>query len=207
MQKYKVFMNDNWIFFGNKLSNQFSENEPYDIVDVNKQIIVNLVQTIKAESFHKNLVLIHPDKIEEFFLFFLNQFMVIEAAGGIVQHTDKRFLMIKRFGFWDFPKGKIEKGEKKEQAALREVWEETGVKELRIFHDLTNTYHIYKFKAKWIVKLTYWFLMKTNFKENLIPQVEEDITEVVWVSKSEFPRYLQNAYKSLQDLVNESNII
>ena len=40
------------------------------------------------------------------------------------------FLIIKRNGVWDLPKGKLEKGEDFETAALREVEEETGLEEM-----------------------------------------------------------------------------
>ena len=57
------------------------------------------------------------------------------AAGGIVLH-DKLILIVKNKrgdensnkSFWGFPKGHLEEGEKPSEAAIREVYEETGFK-------------------------------------------------------------------------------
>ena len=54
---------------------------------------------------------------------------MVRAAGGVVQR-DRRVLLVHRprHGDWSFPKGKLEDGESWEQAALREVEEETGLR-------------------------------------------------------------------------------
>jgi len=54
---------------------------------------------------------------------------VIRAAGGVVVR-DGRVLLVHRARYddWSLPKGKLEPGETWEDAALREVWEETGVR-------------------------------------------------------------------------------
>ena len=38
-----------------------------------------------------------------------------------------RYLMLRAFNYWDFPKGVVEQGEDPQQAAIREVNEETGL--------------------------------------------------------------------------------
>ena len=57
---------------------------------------------------------------------------VIQAAGGLVvrRHTEElEILLVHRPDHedWSFPKGKLEHGESPEEAALREVHEETGM--------------------------------------------------------------------------------
>jgi 8-oxo-dGTP diphosphatase len=54
---------------------------------------------------------------------------VIQAGGGIVER-DGRILVVHRAHYddWSLPKGKLEPGESWEDAALREVWEETGLR-------------------------------------------------------------------------------
>lgn len=42
----------------------------------------------------------------------------------------RRFLLLRAFSHWDFPKGLMEKGEDPRQAALREVREETTLDDL-----------------------------------------------------------------------------
>jgi 8-oxo-dGTP diphosphatase len=52
----------------------------------------------------------------------------VEAAGGVIER-DGRIAIVHRprYGDWSLPKGKLELGETFEQAALREVLEETGL--------------------------------------------------------------------------------
>ena len=206
MQKYKVFINDRWIFFGEFESRKSSDNEDYDTLNVSEHLLFNLVEMIKTDSFDQNIVLKPSVDILDPFEEFLKYFLVLEAAGGIVQHTDNSYLMIKRFGLWDFPKGKLEKGESNSEAALREVEEETGVGNLDILKELPTSYHIYSYKRKWIVKRTFWYLMQSDFNGDLIPQLEEDIHEAVWVPKEEVQAYLKNTYASLRALVQDSDL-
>ncbi|HHB51610.1 MAG TPA: NUDIX domain-containing protein, partial [Saprospiraceae bacterium] len=56
----------------------------------------------------------------------------VKAAGGIVFNENNELLAIFRKGYWDLPKGHIHRNEKKKDAAIREVMEETGVKDLEI---------------------------------------------------------------------------
>lgn len=114
----------------------------------------------------------------------------INAAGGVVQTSDGRVLLIFRNGVWDLPKGKMENGESVEEAAIREVEEETGLKQIRIERSLGNTIHFYTMNRVQIEKTTDWFLMRlpsdeVPMPEKLLPQIEEGITEISWKTKEE----------------------
>lgn len=206
MQKYKVFINDKWIFFEEFSLVNSVENEGVDTLEVSEHLLFNLSEMIKFGNFDQNIIIKPSEEIPNPFEAFLNYFQVLEAAGGIVQHSNSRYLMIKRFGLWDFPKGKVEKGESSSEAALREVEEETGVQNLQIVKQVPSSYHIYSYKSKWIVKRTYWYLMRSDFNGALIPQLEEDIIDAVWVPKEKMPGYLENTYASLRTLVQESGL-
>jgi 8-oxo-dGTP diphosphatase len=58
----------------------------------------------------------------------------VRAAGGLVRRrqedgTDEILIVHRpRYDDWSFPKGKLEPGESDEEAAIREVEEETGLK-------------------------------------------------------------------------------
>ena len=54
---------------------------------------------------------------------------IVRAAGGVVCDEDGRVAIVYRpkYDDWTFPKGKLEPGESEEEAALREVHEETGL--------------------------------------------------------------------------------
>lgn len=55
------------------------------------------------------------------------------SAGAVVVREDPngpRFLLLRAFAYWDFPKGEVDPGEAPLAAALREVREETGLKDV-----------------------------------------------------------------------------
>jgi 8-oxo-dGTP pyrophosphatase MutT (NUDIX family) len=128
------------------------------------------------------------------------QFKVIKAAGGVVFNEDGQLLLIKRLGLWDLPKGKLEEGEDQRLAALREVHEECGLNFLGILKKMTNTYHVYFLKGRWILKKTAWYKMIAWGDISVQPQVEEDITEVRWVDKAFIDDPGFETYESLQEL-------
>lgn len=60
----------------------------------------------------------------------------VRSAGVAVVRWESgqwRYLLLRAFQYWDFPKGQVEPGETCLQAACREVTEETGLTDLR-FH-------------------------------------------------------------------------
>ena len=68
----------------------------------------------------------------------------VRAAGGLVQRRRQdgvdEILVVHRRAYddWSFPKGKLELGESEEDAAVREVEEETGLR-CRLEHELATT--------------------------------------------------------------------
>ena len=75
------------------------------------------------------------------------KYILIEAAGGIVQCNDL-FLVIKRKGFWDIPKGMVDNGESVESACISEITEECGIRWHQIIEPLTQTYHTMKWNGQ-----------------------------------------------------------
>lgn len=124
------------------------------------------------------------------------------AAGGVVI-IDNQFVAIERNGIPDLPKGHIEKGETPEAAALREVEEETGIKDLVIIKELPSTWHCYLLDNQWTIKKTSWFLMRTKSGMKSVPQTEEGITKVYLVDKEHVKDFEENTFESLRTLVPE----
>ena len=87
------------------------------------------------------------------------------SAGGIVVRKNKsggvEILVSQHSGHhgWSFPKGLIEAGEKNEEAAIREVEEETGVI-AKIIEKLGQTQYFFVQDGKKILKTVTWFLME-----------------------------------------------
>jgi ADP-ribose pyrophosphatase YjhB (NUDIX family) len=192
---YKVFYNNSVIVIGEKLTK--NESALQNVQLLNKMELNNFLNDfLTTENPHD--FFLNGYNSEDLFEDLKTNFQFIEAAGGIVQNNLQDYLFIKRFGIWDLPKGKMKKNELPEKAAIREVEEETGVKILSITADLPSTYHIYSFKNNFILKKTYWYFMLTNDPEKPIPQLEEDITEAVWLNKRESATAIQSSYRSLE---------
>lgn len=129
----------------------------------------------------------------------------IIAAGGVVTNGKEELLMIFRRGFWDLPKGKLDKGETIEACAIREVQEETGINDLELGNFIGITQHEYfdKYLKEKVLKETHWYAMKAKDGQTLIPQTEEDIEEIKWVKKEELEKYLQTSYKTIVNIIGK----
>lgn len=137
------------------------------------------------------------------------RFKLKVAAGGLVTNENGKYLVIYRRGFWDLPKGKLESGETSEEAALREVEEETGIHSLIlgepviIGKDQQNaTYHTFSRNGKTILKQSLWYHMRIEGTQSPTPQVEEDIEIVKWVKKAKLNELLPLCYGSIKDVLN-----
>lgn len=155
--------------------------------------LVNKNQFIEVYFYYENEKLLLSN--------FSLSYKVIEAAGGLVKNKKGEYLFIFRNGKWDLPKGKIEKGEGIKVAAIREVEEECGIGKLKIVKELESTYHIYHQEEKAILKRTYWFEMTCEDESKLVPQLEEGITEVKWISKKDLQQVNDNTYDSIKEVM------
>ncbi len=127
----------------------------------------------------------------------------IIAAGGLVTNQQEELLMIFRRGKWDLPKGKLDKGESIEDCAVREVEEETGIRNIQLGRLIAITYHDY-FDARIkqdVTKESHWYAMKILNDQKLIPQKEEDITDIKWVNEIDLKKCLKNSYPNIIEIV------
>ena len=127
-------------------------------------------------------------------------FRMAPAAGGVVVVNGK-IVTITRNSIPDLPKGHIERGEHPEQAALREVEEETGIGKLRIVKELPSTWHCYQLGEEWRLKRTYWYLMECVEDIQTKPQTEEGISEVKLVGNEEIDAFLKNTFRSISEIL------
>lgn len=105
------------------------------------------------------------------------------SAGGIVVRFTKPepLVLIIRDSYrnWGFPKGHLEPGETAEQAALREVTEETGVRNLTVRAPLDCIDWHFRFRGKLVHKQCHFFLLETTSGFTK-PQRSEGITACRW---------------------------
>ena len=105
------------------------------------------------------------------------------SAGGVVYRLESGtpfFLLIRDSNAnWGFPKGHLETGERAEEAALREVREETGLRDVAVRGTIDTIDWYFRFRGRLIHKVCHFFLMETPRAETC-PQVAEGITACRW---------------------------
>jgi 8-oxo-dGTP pyrophosphatase MutT (NUDIX family) len=105
------------------------------------------------------------------------------SAGGVVvrrDHAAALYLLIRdSYGNWGFPKGHVEPGERAEDAALREVAEETGLTDLRLVGAIHTIDWYFRFRGRLVHKVCHFFLMETG-RADTRPQADEGITACRW---------------------------
>ena len=138
---------------------------------------------------------------------FCSHFQEIPAGGGLVRNREGRYLLIRRHGIWDLPKGKQEPGEDIETCALREVEEETGLHQLTLGERICITHHTYHLNGQKCLKHTAWYRMSDEREEALLPQAEEDITRAEWVKKESLPDYLEGTYPSIVEVFVNAGLL
>lgn len=189
---YKVFINEKLIILSNKID-KYEISDIFLLKDVDFEWVIGKMVSGKIDK-----AILYHDKGDELLSLLYTKLPVVEAAGGLVRNANNEVLFIFRNGKWDLPKGKTEKGEDIKETAIREVEEETGVKNLVITDFLTNTYHIFKRNGEYRLKLTHWYEMRTAYDGELIPQIEEDILEVTWKNEVATTEALQNSYENIK---------
>jgi 8-oxo-dGTP pyrophosphatase MutT (NUDIX family) len=201
-QKYRIYINEKVILLTESAPKKAEHYERIngDVFDL--KIIYTWVVAHQSKFFY---VLCKDAKA--FLKTVAKSVTLIEAAGGLVQNEDKNYLFIYRNNKWDIPKGKIEKGEKVKEAAVREVEEECGIKVSKLGEKICKTYHVYIYKSEVVLKKTHWFEMWYKGANNLKPQREEGITDVRWFKKGQINTILDNTFPSIVDVLVKENLV
>src|SRR5688572_26554380 len=107
---------------------QVSENETINFYEagLKKGRSLRAMLNNFSEKPHQVQIMLRELSFEDVLKELKKDFHYIEAAGGYIQKGDE-YLFIHRHGRWDLPKGKLEKGEALQDAAIRECEEECGV--------------------------------------------------------------------------------
>ena len=190
-----VFFNEKPIILTTKVEKE-TDFKNFLLKDVSLR---KVLKTLKKKKYNSVRLIHHNEKT--LIKHFSKKLPNVIAGGGKVTNKNGEILFIYRNEKWDLPKGKAEKKETIEQTAIREVMEETGVKDLKITGELPTTYHIFKRRGKNRLKTTYWFNMETSYEGKLSPEQSEGITRVEWLSPEEAKKALGNSYANIKLLM------
>ena len=157
---------------------------------------ITIKEIVKKLKTQNEIYLYYPNK-KKLIKEFKKKLKTIIAAGGIIKNNQNEILFIFRKGKWDLPKGKIEKNEKIDEGALREVIEETGIKKVKIDKFFDTTYHLIKSQKQYFLKETHWYKMKSNYSGKLKPQKSEGIRSVRWKKIKEAKEIRKKTFRNI----------
>lgn len=202
---YKIYINENTLILtdsqlvskGKQAANKLVA--PYS---GKTKMLLSYIDMMEKTNRFESIVIHHNDP-KLLLKDFESLFAVVKASGGVVNDGEDNILFIFRRGFWDLPKGKIDTGEKKKAAAVREVEEETGITDISLHKKVHTTRHTYKLKSgKRAIKKTFWYSM-TAPKQKLTPQIEEDITEVKWINLHKVNELKEPIFKNINNVIEK----
>ncbi len=202
----KVYFSDKPLFLCDAIDKVISPYVHHDdavfIDELNAHTIKTMIHEMQQPQVHAG-VFLHSD-LEGLKKAFQKKFTLIKAAGGLVKNEKDKILMIFRRNRWDLPKGKLDKNEKFEDCAIREVEEETGLKNVKLNFPLVVTYHTYHEGTKHLLKESRWFSMTVADEQKLNPQTEEDISDIKWMNQNEISSYLEKTFPLITDIMQSA---
>jgi 8-oxo-dGTP pyrophosphatase MutT (NUDIX family) len=106
-------------------------------------------------------------------------------------------------GLWALPKGLIGPGESAEQAALREVREETGV-EGRMLGKLGDVRYVYTWEGERVFKVVSFFLLRASRGRlgDISEEMRVEVAEARWLPLADAPALL--AYKGEREMAEKA---
>jgi 8-oxo-dGTP diphosphatase len=130
----------------------------------------------------------HPDRVEAEPL--------VRAGGGVVRRRSKngntQYALVHRprYDDWSLPKGKVDPGETDEEAALREIEEETGVR-AALGPELEATR--YRDRKGRLKQVRYWLMEPADGK---VPKFRpsNEIDEMRWCSAADAGKLLHHEH-------------
>lgn len=134
------------------------------------------------------------------------------SAGGIV-FRGKEVLLVrnasikdersstkyKKIAYWGFPKGHLEEGESSQDAALREVKEETGI-DAKISSKVGQVSYIFTQYGERIFKVVTFFLMEYEGGDGK-PQLSE-VTQIAWMDPNDALKLI--SFKNDQEMLKQA---
>ncbi|MDX9854074.1 MAG: NUDIX domain-containing protein [Tenuifilaceae bacterium] len=203
---HSIYFNNRRLVIAEQLSMDYSVHNDILMSYDGKNTVPKVLQFFKSSSQLFNVFVIASD-VKACLKDFEQAFTLVDAAGGLVQNAKGEYLLIRRRGHWDLPKGKVEVDEPLDVAALREVTEECGIESIAITRHLIDTYHTYSINSIMHLKRTVWYLMQFSGNEPLVPQAEEDITQALWLPAQEIPALMSDSFGSVVDVFRAAGVV
>lgn len=201
---YRIFINEGVLILAS-FESDFDANE---VAECQEYLAPSSLDDAlgKLQKGEVNSLLLRAKDLPNLWSDFRSRYALINAAGGVVVNSRSEVLWMRRNDVWDLPKGKVEPEEAIEDAAVREVEEECSVNGILRGELLGLTYHVYPFKGKEVLKTSHWYAMTCGAGQDLKPQIEEGITEVLWANKEAHQQYLEQTYASIAELLKREKI-
>lgn len=203
-QKYKIYINGTPVFLttvdGAAKLGYYADKQTFVAPYIGRKKMLRQYLDLLDKNPRQRAVVLFYDDVDQLWHDFQACFQVMEAAGGYVRNAQGQLLVFYRRGSWDMPKGKIDAGETPEQAAVREVQEETGLQQLTPGALLGHSYHTYPLKGERILKKTWWYAMRTTDTQ-VVPQTEEDIEEIQWVDPATWLSSGAKVYENIREVI------
>jgi 8-oxo-dGTP pyrophosphatase MutT (NUDIX family) len=200
----KIYFDDKPLFLCDDVDASLQPYVHHDdavfIDELNLHTVKSMIHEMQESSVHAG-IFFNKD-LEELKATFFKKFTIVKAGGGFILNENNDVLMMFRRGKWDLPKGKLDKKETIEECAIREIEEETGLKNIELISPLITTYHTYHEGTKFIMKETSWFRMNVTGDQKLVPQTSEQISKLEWVNKDDLEKYKKNSFPSVTDVLN-----
>ncbi len=197
-QSYEVYILNRPVIFN---TNAPPEVDGLVLNEPSEAVLKSLPGLLRQRSDIPAIWLVAED-VEALWIRFCMGYHEVLAAGCIVENEFGEMLWMKRNGRWDLPKGKVEQRERIEDAALREVTEETGISDLVLQEPLGQTYHTYEMHGNVELKTTFWFrALHTGGRTAGTPQQEEGISAIKWIPQPIPEEILGSTFASLRRLI------
>jgi 8-oxo-dGTP pyrophosphatase MutT (NUDIX family) len=204
----KIYFNERPLFLCDEMTDEIRAYAHHDdavLIDEYSPPAVNtMIHEMRRERVHAG-IFVHSD-LTVLKKAFKKKFILVQAGGGLVRDEQDRYLFMQRRGKWDLPKGKLDPGETLEQCAVREVGEETGLTKVRLDGPLLVTWHTYDESGHHILKETHWYGMTASPGQAIVPQQEEQITQLVWADSGRIGALLKNTFPSIIDVLHTAGI-
>jgi len=133
----------------------------------------------------------------------------IKSGAGFRREKGKIYYLILNYSaigkiektYWGLPKGRIEKGEKTEETAKREIEEETGIKDIKFIEGFKETErYFFKFKEENIIKFVTFYLVETKTKN---VKLSEEHVGYQWLPYQE--AFKRITFKNAKEILKKAN--